>query len=145
MPGFFTYEIWAEFKKSCGNTVHISRVARQSSVVKELTECYKITLLIHRANWRGIYRRCGGERADSGDEHSQRRARTHIARVQLPTATTTRLQRAFFQSPDWSVFCAVIGQLLCAVIAGSRSEFDAESTAAMFCISLIIFTKLINK
>jgi len=32
----------------------------------------------------GIYRRCGGERADSVDEHWQRRARTHIARVQLP-------------------------------------------------------------
>ena len=35
----------------------------------------------------GIYRRCGGERADSVDVHRQRRARTHIARVQLPTAT----------------------------------------------------------
>ena len=30
-----------------------------------------------------LYRRCGGERADSVDEQWQRRARTHIARVQL--------------------------------------------------------------
>ena len=58
----------------------------------------KITLLFHRTNWPGIYRRCGGQRADSVDELWQRRARTHIARVQLPTATRTRLERALFRS-----------------------------------------------
>jgi len=29
--GFFTYEIWAEFKKSCGNTGHI--VCKQSKMI----------------------------------------------------------------------------------------------------------------
>ena len=61
----------------------------------------EILVLLHRTPWPGIYSRCGGERADSVDERWQRRARTHIVRVQMPTATTTRLQRA---SPDWSVF-----------------------------------------
>ena len=52
----------------------------------------------HASDSFGLYRRCGGERADSIDKHRQRRARTHIARVQLPTATTTRLQRALCHS-----------------------------------------------
>ena len=30
----------------------------------------------------------------------------------------------------------LIGQFLCALIGASRSEFDAESAAAMFCVSL---------
>jgi len=45
--------------------------------------------------------RCGGERADSVDEHWERRARTHIARVQLPTATDGC--ESWRESPDWSV------------------------------------------
>jgi len=41
---------------------------------------------------------------------------------------------------------AVIGQLLCALIGGSRSAFDAESVRqmVMFCVSLVKFTKNIH-
>jgi len=101
--------------------------------LRELAQC------IHRQTT-GLYRSCGGERADSVDAHWQRRARTHIARVQLPTATTTRLQRALFHSCCPLNWCRLIGQFLCALIGASRSEFYAESAAAMFCVSLITFS-----
>jgi len=41
---------------------------------------------------------------------------------------------------------AVIGQLLCALIGGSRSAFDAESVRqmVMFCVSLVKFSKNIH-
>jgi len=38
----------------------------------------------------------------------------------------------------------LIGQFLCVLLGASRSEFDAESAAAMFCVSVIIFTKVIK-